>query len=723
MAHAESAFSDNAVFLDELCRYADLLIERATCRRQATPNPETQGPLAQRRLASREQHVRDVDAAWAVAWQQLERRMEASVEKNSFIPWIHLVQMFQLSPIEQQLVLIALLPDLDADYRAVLAEFSDGELTVEASLPLSAAAHLLSNERADVQAALLIDSALRRWGVIELEPRCDVLRLNGSFRIDPTLAAYLCGRAAPQLRLYDPLPELPAASALSELSISDEVRQWAERFIDKCGAQAPVDAAFVLQLQGPDARTLERLCAAIFAALQMGCVRLDSSQLTGRGGDTGKATTLERLRLLCRDALLCNRVLVLTDCQRLSGNAADDESRALFEGVLDILMESQRYVVALNGPARILSEHAHRFTRHSVTPLLIQLPMPDVPLRRRIWQMGAQRHRLALSEPLLDKLVNSYLFTETQIESVLKEVNSRRLLDTAATADEGLLLEVCRDASTSEQFSVAEEVKSRHRLDDIVLPTATRGWLQEVLHYAQNRHQVIEQWGFDRYNANSRNLCMLFYGPSGTGKTMAASIVANELNLGLYRVDLANVLSKYIGETEKQLAQLFDQAESMNVVLFFDEAESLFSKRTETHDAHDRYANLQTGYLLQRIETYPGIVILSTNLLTNMDKAFTRRFKFIIEYPFPGVLQRRQLWRKAFPPGAPLADDVDFELLAEKAALSGGNINNIALRAAFYAAAEQESVGMPHLLRAVEREYDKLGKVYAAGDFAWTKDD
>ncbi|MFC5743217.1 ATP-binding protein [Dyella tabacisoli] len=722
MARAAPAFTDNTAFLGELCRYADLLIERATYQRQTPPAPDAQGPLALRRLASRERHTRDVDAALVMAWQQLESRMHASIAKDCFIPWIHLAQLFQLTALEQQLVLIALLPDLDAEYRAVLTAFSDGEEVAEARLPLSAAVHLLSSEREALQSALLMDSALRRWCVLELDPRCDVLRLSGGLRIDPTLAAYLCGRAAPQLRLNEALPELVSTDSLSELLISTETRQWAERFIARCGAAAPATAAFVLQLQGPDARMLERLCAAIFAPLHMGCVRLDASQLIGRGG-AGQAVTLERLRLLCRDALLCNRVLVLTDCQRLSGNAADDESRAQFEGILDTLLESQRYVVALNGPARVLSEHAHHFARHTVTPLLIQVPMPDAQLRRRIWQAGAQRHALTLSDALLDKLVNSYLFTETQIDSVLKEVGSRRLLEAATTHDDSLLLEACRDASVSEQFSVAEEVKTRYRLDDIVLPAATRGWLEEVLKHVQHRHQVIEQWGFDRYNANSRNLCMLFYGPSGTGKTMAASIVANELNLGLYRVDLANVLSKYIGDTEKHLAQLFDQAESMNVVLFFDEAESLFSKRTETHDAHDRYANLQTGYLLQRIETYPGIVILSTNLLTNMDKAFTRRFKFMIEYPFPGVLQRRQLWHKAFPPGAPLADNVDFELLAEKASLSGGNINNIALRAAFYAAAEHQAVGMDHLLRAVEREYDKLGKVFAVGDFAWAEDD
>ncbi|WP_266168315.1 ATP-binding protein [Dyella subtropica] len=716
------AFIDNTAFLGELCRYADLLIERATSQRQAAPATDAQGPLALRLRAARAQQAREVDTALTTAWQQLEGRMEATVAQDLFIPWIHFAQLFQLTPLEQQLVLIALLPDIDADYRAVLAELSDGESVTEPNLPLSAAAHLVGGERAGLQSALLIDSALRHWHVLELDPFSDVLRLAGGFRLDPVLAGYLCGRAAPQLRLYETLPALPSTDALADLLIDAGSRQLAERFVDRCGASAPPDAAFVLQLQGPDARLLERFCAAIFAPLRMGCVRVDGGQLLGRDGAAGRAAMLESLRLLCRDALLCNRVLVLSDCQRLSGNAADDEARALFAAMLDTLLESQRYVVALNGPARVLSEHAHRFAPHPVTPLLIQVPMPDADLRRRIWQAGARRHAMVLSDTLLDKLVNSYLFTQTQIDSVLKEADSRQWLD-GDSPGETLLLEVCRDASVTEQFSVAEEVKTRYRLDDIVLPAATRGWLEEVLHYAQNRHQVVEDWGFDRHNPNSRNLCVLFYGPSGTGKTMAASIIANELNLGLYRVDLANVMSKYIGETEKHLAQLFDQAESMNVVLYFDEAESLFSKRTETHDAHDRYANIQTGYLLQRIETYPGIVILSTNLLKNMDQAFTRRFKFMIEYPFPGVAQRQLLWRKAFPPDAPLADDVDFELLADKAALSGGNINNIALRAAFYAAAEKNAVGMNHLLRAVEREYDKLGKVFAAGDFAWSVDD
>lgn len=716
------AFSDNAAFLAELCRFADALIERALWMRQAVSAADDQGPLASRRRVAREQHARELDDMLSMTWVQLEAGMEASVAQDRFVPWIHLARLFQLTPLEQKLVLIALLPDIDAGYRAVLAELADGDSPTEHTLPLSAAANLLEGDRTSLPSVLLEDSPLLRWRVLELEPSCDVLRLAGRFRLDPVMATYLCGRAAPQLRLDDVLMELPPPGRLGDLLIDADARLLAERFVSRCGTAASEGTSFLLQLQGPDERMLERVCAAIFASLRMTCVRLDGGQWLGRDAGGGRAPMLGRLRLLCRDALLCNRVLVLGDWRRLSADTADDEARTQVEAVLDTLLESQRYVVALNGPERVLTGQAHRYETHPVTPLLIRVPLPDAGLRRRIWMAGAERHALALSDARLDQLANSYPFTHAQIDAAWKELDSRRLLD-GGSVDENLLLDICRDASVSEQFSVAEEVKTRYRLDDIVLPPATRGWLEEVLQYARHRHQVIEQWGFDRNHGNSRNLCVLFHGPSGTGKTMAASIIANELNLGLYRVDLANVLSKYIGETEKHLAQLFDQAEVMNVVLYFDEAESLFAKRTETRDAHDRYANLQTGYLLQRIETYPGIVILSTNLLGNMDKAFMRRFRFVIEYPFPSASQRRQLWRKAFPDGAPLADDVDFELLAEKASLSGGNINNIALRSAMYAATDCQAVNMGHLLRAIEREYDKLGKVFAEGDFAWGEDD
>lgn len=710
----------NAAFLDALCRYADVLIDRAVARRESAAAASATGHLAERQRALREQYGLALQVEVTAAWQALQAGMQELLGSDRFVPWVHLAQMLQLDALEQQVLLVALLPELDATYRGVLAELAAGETVAEPWLPLSALTVLLDDPAA-LPSALLADGALRRWSVLELEPRADVLRPRGGFRLDETLAAYLCARAVPQLRLYEAVRELDPVATLDELSLEPAVREQAERFVERCGVDAPEEASFVLQLQGPDAPALEQLCAAIFSPLRMACAELDAAQLAAHANE-GRAAVLERVRLLCRNAMLCNRVLVLTQCQRLTGDAADEEARGLFAAVFDALLESQRYVAAINAPARLLSERAHRYAAHPAVPVLIQLSMPDAAGRRRAWQQSAARHGLALPDELLDRLAGTYLFTETQIESALKELESRRLLDGDAPLDR-LLLEVCRDASVSEQFSVAEEVKTRYRLEDIVLPAPTRAWLEELLQYARNRHQVIEQWGFDRHQANSRNLCVLFYGPSGTGKTMAASVIANELNLGLYRVDLSSVLSKYIGETEKHLARLFDQAESGNVVLCFDEAESLFAKRTEMHDAHDRYANLQTGYLLQRIETYPGIVVLSTNLLGNIDKAFTRRFKFIIEYPFPGAAQRRELWRKAFPADAPLAGDIDLDLLADRAPLSGGNIGNIVLRAAFYAAGAGRAIGMADLLKAVEREYDKLGKVFAPGEFAWGEDD
>lgn len=711
---------DNAVFLEGLCRYADLLIDRAVSRREAAAAAAATGHLAVRQRVLREQFSMAMDVEVTALWEALQATMEDLLDSDRFVPWVHLVQMLSLGPLEQQVMLVALLPDLDDAYRGMLAELAEGERVAEGWLPLSALSYLL-DDPSQAHTVLLADNTLRRWNVLEREPRSDVSRLRGGFRLDEALSGYLCARAVPQLQLYETLRELDPVGSLDELSLEPAVREQAQRFVDRCGGDAPEYMSFVLQLQGPDGHALEQLCSAIFLSMRMACAELDGAQLVVHAGD-GRAAVLERVRLLCRNAMLCNRVLVLTQCQRLSGDAADEESRALFAAVFDTLLESQRYVVAINAPSRLVSERAHRYTAHPVLPVLIQLAMPTAAGRRRTWEQGATRHGLSLPDDLLDRLAGTYLFTETQIESALKELESRRLLDGDAPLNR-LLLDVCRDASVSEQFSVAEEVKTRYRLEDIVLPATTRAWLEELLQYARNRHQVVEQWGFDGHQANSRNLCVLFYGPSGTGKTMAASVIANELNLGLYRVDLSSVLSKYIGETEKHLAQLFDQAESGNLVLCFDEAESLFAKRTEMHDAHDRYANLQTGYLLQRIETYPGIVVLSTNLLGNIDKAFTRRFKFIIEYPFPAAAQRRELWRKAFPADAPLADDIDLDLLAERAPLSGGNIGNIVLRAAFYAAGEGHAIGMADLLKAVEREYDKLGKVFAPGEFSWGEDD
>jgi len=228
---------------------------------------------------------------------------------------------------------------------------------------------------------------------------------------------------------------------------------------------------------------------------------------------------------------------------------------------------------------------------------------------------------------------------------------------------------------------------------------------------------VYGAWGFGHQSPRGQGLSALFAGPSGTGKTMAAEVIANDLALDLYKIDLSGVVSKYIGETEKNLDRIFDLARDSNAILLFDEADALFGKRSETKDAHDRYANIEISYLLQKVEEYDGVVILTSNLRQNLDDAFLRRLQFCIEFPFPDERSRRLIWERTVPEQLPFAEDVDLRFLAERFRLSGGSIRNALVNAAFLAARDGEAVAMRHLLWGIRREFQKLGKLIDEDEF------
>ena len=243
----------------------------------------------------------------------------------------------------------------------------------------------------------------------------------------------------------------------------------------------------------------------------------------------------------------------------------------------------------------------------------------------------------------------------------------------------------------------------------------------EMLHsihaYLRHRDLVLSQWGYERAVARNQGLKVLFAGESGTGKTMSAQVLAKELGLDIFRVDLATIVSKYIGETEKNLDRIFGAAEGSNAILFFDEADALFGKRSEVGDSHDRYANIEVAYLLQKMEGYPGAVILATNFRQNIDDAFLRRLDFVIDFPFPEPEDRRKIWEKLLPDEAPVSDDVDLDFLSRQFKLSGGAIRNCSLAGAFLAADDGYVIEMKHLIRAVALEYNKLGRLTLESDF------
>jgi SpoVK/Ycf46/Vps4 family AAA+-type ATPase len=257
---------------------------------------------------------------------------------------------------------------------------------------------------------------------------------------------------------------------------------------------------------------------------------------------------------------------------------------------------------------------------------------------------------------------------------------------------------------------VATPVTPVFTLDDLVLPADVRAQLDELVAHVALQDVVLDGWGFRRRLPRGQGVAALLAGPPGTGKTMAAEALAAALGQDLYRIDLSAVVSKYIGETEKNLSLAFDEAERAEAVLLFDECDALFGKRTEQRDAHDRWANLEVNHLLQRVETFTGLVILATNRRAALDEAFLRRLRFTIRFDPPDVALRRELWRRAFPPQTPRAE-LDWDALAARE-LTGGNVQASALAAAFLAAADGEPVGERHLSRALRREYDKLGKAW-----------
>ena len=349
----------------------------------------------------------------------------------------------------------------------------------------------------------------------------------------------------------------------------------------------------------------------------------------------------------------------------------------------------------------------------------VAFPVPGHADRAACWREALLRRGAAIADDDLDALAGRFQLTPDQIADAVEAAGNaaRRHGPGAQPAVEDLYA-AARDRSDASLAGVARKIQPSHDWDQVALPDETLGLLYDMCRQVVERHRVLDAWGFGRRFSLGKGVSGLFTGPSGTGKTTAADIMANELGLDLYKVDLSGVVSKFIGETEKNLDRIFTAAENGNAILFFDEADALFGKRSEVRDSHDRYANIEIAYLLQQMEQYEGVAILATNLRQNMDEAFVRRLQFVVEFPFPDEEQRARIWPLLFPDEAERDPGIDFELLGRQFRITGGSIKNIVLGAAFLAAAEREPIATRHLLRALRREYQKMGKVLTAAELA-----
>jgi hypothetical protein len=347
-------------------------------------------------------------------------------------------------------------------------------------------------------------------------------------------------------------------------------------------------------------------------------------------------------------------------------------------------------------------------------PLLLDAPVASVAERHELWVSALHGGAPTAFDPALVTL--AFRLTPEQVG------RAARAAERASIAA-GRPMTVPDVASGARAQNAAGLERLARRIEpavswaDLVIPAGVEGQLREITARARHRDRVVGEWGMGERSRRTTGITALFAGDSGTGKTMSAEVVAGDLGFDLYVIDLSTVVDKYIGETEKNLDRIFSEADRVNGVLLFDEADALFGKRSEVKDARDRYANVEVAYLLQRMESFDGIAILTTNLRANVDEAFTRRLDAIVDFPMPEEADRRHLWERNLPPSLPRAEDLDLDFLARRFKVSGGNIRNICVSAAYLAAADDRSVTMADLIRATDREYRKLGRLTVEAEF------
>lgn len=577
-------------------------------------------------------------------------------------PLTDLAAIFSLEPTSLQLLATVLACETEASAGQRLAELGAvGGLTV-------AMAERIVGPL--VGAALAASAPLRRWRMVELAghgPLCERV-----IRMDERILDYLLERPGLDARLEG----LVQASRSTDTAVKADDKHL-ERLVGALTAKGPPP---VLVIEGGFAEQRRTLVQQAAAQAGARVLRLDAADLP--------STWTERFAT----ALYLDRELALSRAILMIEADADAATGRDVSALVEQLLSP----VAILAPEVALPE------REPV--LRLRLPQPTRNERRIQWQAA-----LASAAPsaCVDHLATQFALSPRAIRSVAAEIAGHD-----ACVEDADLWHAARRRSRGPLDGLAQRITARVRWDDLVVPADTKAALKDLAAHQGNAWRVLSDWGWTQKGDRGLGTAVLFSGASGTGKTLAAEVIANELSLDLYQIDLSRVISKYIGETEKNLSRIFEAAEAGGAILLFDEADALFGKRSEVKDSHDRYANVEVSYLLQRMEAYRGLAILTTNQRNAVDRAFLRRLRQVVVFPFPDMATRAEIWAHVFPADTPL-EGIDPGRLA-RLSLAGGGIRSIALNASFLAAAENAPVRPDHLRRAARREYAKLEKPFTA---------
>jgi len=633
------------------------------------------------------------------AREEVQHISQLAENRDVIIRPIYLADIFGLERFELSTLFLCLAPAVDLRYEKIFG-FLQNDVTrkipgVNLVLDLLAGN---SVDRLEMLSYFTENSTLFRFRILERLTEADHSKnsiLSRGIAVDETVLAWLLGRYQPNttlreyvhLHFVDEYPE--------ELKVYHKSKTWAQ--LVETVQQQPL-----LVFYGPDKVGKRSTVHFLAHEINRPLLEVDFS----RAIETG-LSPMEIIMYVLRDALLVGAIPFFDGWE-----ACLDDGELSPE--IQLTLYSYPDTMILASESLWLATGTHRDRRL----YKMAFPIPGYTQRSALWSyyLGEAPDG---NQSILVSLAGQFALTSGQIQDSVATAKDIATQEGRRIESKDLFA-AARAHSNPKLSNLAQKISPRYEWSDIILPGDQMQILREIINAVRSRPIVLEQWGIGKKLVSSSGITVLFAGPPGTGKTMAAEIIASELGLDLFKIELSSIVSKYIGETEKNLDRIFEEAQSSNAILFFDEADAIFGKRSEVKDAHDRYANIEVSYLLQRMEAYDGVTILATNLRTNLDEAFTRRLQFAVDFPFPEFEDRLRIWQSLFPSDAPHSNELNFELLATRFKLAGGNIRNVIVNAAYLAATNGGEITMEHLLHSTRRELQKMGRLINEQDLEFT---
>lgn len=646
--------------------------------------------------------------------KQISMKTENSLKQEIYLPFRHLSHLFHLTLFEMDIILVCLASELDLKYEKLYAYLQDDVTKKSPSVNLVLELLCINREeKANARACFFNHSPLLKHRLVQFidgDEYQHIPLLSRRLKLDDRIVNFLLGFDVMDSGLNSWAKMLIPQKDWTDILIEENIKEGFLHLSGELLNERESDKKrIIIYLKGAYGTGKKSVAEAFCHELQLPLIFIDSRELLNIDLDFE-----EVLQCLFREALLQSAALYLEhgDCL-ISDN--DNPKKFHYQNQVTRLVEEYSFITFLAGESDM--KPLPGLMKH----FFIEVPLgiPTFPMRKQLWQINLNGNYSLATGIDIDGIATKFRFTGGQIRDSLHSAHNLAKMrwekNTKITGED--LTRACRANSNHKLSELARKIRPIYSWSDIVLPDDKLKLLKEIRNHVKYRQVVYDEWQFGSKFSLGKGLNILFSGPSGTGKTMSAEIIARDLGLDLYKIDLSSVVSKYIGETEKNLSKIFKEAETSNCILFFDEADALFGKRTEVKDAHDRYANIEVNYLLQKMEEYEGTIILATNLSRNIDDAFIRRIHFLVDFPFPDEIYRFNIWQKIFPGAAPLGTDIDYQFLAQQFKLSGGNIKNIAVSASFLAADDSRKVNMEHIIWGVKREFQKMGKTCSEGDF------